>query len=105
MAEAPCGTRLERRLQAATHHRPRPRLLLGRQMTEALPRVAIVGCGLVGQRRARAMSRAQLIACADVDRNRAEAVASLAPECIALTDWRELLARAGCDIVIVATPH
>jgi predicted dehydrogenase len=72
---------------------------------EALPRVAIVGCGLVGQRRARAMSRAQLIACADVDRNRAEAVAALARECVAFTDWRELLARAGCDIVIVATPH
>jgi predicted dehydrogenase len=51
------------------------------------------------------MSRAQLIACADVDRKRAEAVAALAPECVAFADWRELLARAACDIVIVATPH
>jgi predicted dehydrogenase len=72
---------------------------------EALPPVAIVGCGLVGQRRARTMACARLIACADVDRDRAEAVAALATECVAFTDWRELLARAGCDIVIVATPH
>ena len=59
-------------------------------MIKALPRVAIIGCGLVGQRRARAMSRAQLIACADLDRDRAEAVAALATECIAFTDWRDL---------------
>src|SRR5262249_27870726 len=74
-------------------------------MIEAVPRVAIIGCGLVGQRRARAMARAQLIACADVDRKRAEAVAALATECVAFTDWRELLARADCNIVIIATPH
>src|SRR5262249_60412942 len=45
------------------------------------------------------------VACGGVDRKRAEAAAALAPECVAFTDWRELLARADCDIVIVATSH
>src|SRR5262249_59297697 len=86
MAEASCGARLERRLQAATHHGPRAWLLLGRQMTEALPRVAIVGCGLVGQRRARAMSHAQLIARADVDHHRAEPGGAFAPQSLSFPD-------------------
>ena len=67
--------------------------------------MAIVGCGLVGQRRARTMACARLVACADVDRGRAEMVAASAAQCVVFTDWRELLARSSCDIVIVATPH
>jgi predicted dehydrogenase len=68
-------------------------------------RAAIVGCGLIGQRRARTMTGAKLVACADIDLKKANALAESAPGCVAFGDWRELIARTECDLMIVATPH
>lgn len=74
-------------------------------MNERPLRTAIVGCGLIGQRRARTMSRATLVACADRDLKRAAALAAIAPDCEAFDDWRAMLDRVDCDIVVVATLH
>ncbi len=73
-------------------------------MNEAL-RVAIVGCGLIGRKRAGAMPGGQLVACADPDVRRATELASTVPGAEAFTDWREMLTKTPCDIVVVATPH
>ncbi len=68
-------------------------------------RVGIVGCGLIGRKRAAALAGARLSACADVDRSRAEALARTSAGAVAFGDWRELVARADVDIVVVATTN
>ncbi len=72
-------------------------------MSEPL-KVAIVGCGLIGGKRARAMPGGRLVACADADAKRAAMLAK-PTGANAFGDWREMLARTECDIVVVATPH
>lgn len=68
-------------------------------------KVAIIGCGLVGQKRAKILSRCQLVACIDQNKEKAEALAKNFSDCIALTDWREIINRSDVEIVIVATLH
>ena len=51
------------------------------------------------------MPGGQLVACADPDVRRATELASTAPCAEAFTDWREMLTKTPCDIVVVATPH
>jgi predicted dehydrogenase len=67
--------------------------------------IGIIGCGAVGERRAQQLAGATLVHCTDVDFSRARYVASFSPGCVAGKDWRELLARADIDAVIVATPQ
>jgi len=69
------------------------------------PRVGIVGCGLIGARRARALAGATLVACADVERGRAQAVAESHPGTRSVEHWRDLVADADLDIVVVATTN
>ncbi len=78
---------------------------MGRQVTASPLRVAIVGCGLIGQKRARALPGGRLVACADALPDRAEALAASSQGCVAYGAWRQLLAEADCDVVIVATLH
>ncbi len=73
-------------------------------MSEAGLRVAVVGCGMIGQRRARALTGAKLVACADIDAKKAQSLAD-PMGCVAFDNWRTMLDRAPCDIVIVATLH
>ena len=73
-------------------------------MNDAPLSVAIVGCGLIGQRRARTMPGAKLVACADIDLRKAQGLGA-ATGCAAFGDWRDMLERVACDIVIVSTLH
>lgn len=74
-------------------------------MNETPLRVTIVGCGLIGRKRARAMPGGRLVACADAVAARASELAATVPGARAFADWREMLAQAECDAVVVATPH
>jgi predicted dehydrogenase len=67
--------------------------------------IGIIGCGAVGQTRARHLAGARLVHCVDADLPRAAQVAALSDGCTPGTDWRELVARADIDAVIIATPH
>jgi predicted dehydrogenase len=67
--------------------------------------VAIVGCGLIGQKRAKTLTNCKLIACVDQIKERAEALAKQYPDCIALTDWRDVMSRSDVDIIIISTLH
>src|SRR5438876_6809436 len=74
-------------------------------MSDELLRAVIVGCGLIGQRRARSMTGAKLVECADIDLKKATALAETAAGCSAFGDWRDIIARIECDLVIVPTLH
>lgn len=66
--------------------------------------VALIGCGMVGGKRARHLAGAHLVHCVDLDQERAAKLAALGHGCVCGSDWREPLARADVDAVIVATP-
>lgn len=66
--------------------------------------VALIGCGTVGAKRARHLAGARLAHCVDLDPERAAQLAALGRECACGSDWREPLARADIDAIIVATP-
>lgn len=69
-------------------------------------RLAIVGCGLIGDKRLRALpAGVKVVALVDPARERAQALAARAPGAAVLSDWREAVARADVDAVIVATSN
>jgi predicted dehydrogenase len=68
-------------------------------------RVAIIGCGLIGGKRASALSQCRLVACCDRAPERALALARAVPGAEGANDWRETVARADVDLVVVATSH
>lgn len=65
----------------------------------------IIGCGLIGQKRAKTLGKVELAVCVDTVLERAQKLASAYPGCVAMTDWREAMARDDIDIVIIATLH
>lgn len=65
----------------------------------------IIGCGLIGQKRAKTLGKVELAVCVDKVLERAQKLASAYPACVAMTDWREAMARDDIDIVIIATLH
>jgi predicted dehydrogenase len=72
---------------------------------QVIPRVAIIGCGLIGRKRSTALAGATLTACADMDLRRAEALAKTSAGATATADWRAAIDRPDVDIVVVATSN
>jgi predicted dehydrogenase len=66
--------------------------------------IGIIGCGLIGQKRAKALGSGRLVACADIDELRAAQLAKQSGAKV-FTEWRELLADTGLDMVVIATLH
>ena len=68
--------------------------------------VAIVGCGLIGEKRAKNLGQHKLVAVADPVAAKAEKIAGLAGgACSVYADWREAIAQANVELVVVATPN
>lgn len=64
--------------------------------------VAIIGCGLIGRKRALALPKKdKLVACCDINRKIADKFASDF-SCLPFTDYRDLINKVKCDIVIIA---
>ena len=69
-------------------------------------KVGIVGCGLIGNKRMQALGADhQLVAVADSDLGRAEQMASKHSGCVSFNDWRAVVDRPGCNLIIVATTN
>lgn len=67
--------------------------------------IGIIGCGLIGQKRAKALGgKGRLVACADVNRAKAKALAD-SSDAKVFSDYRDLLALAEIEIVVIATLH
>ena len=70
----------------------------------SVPRVAIVGCGLIGAKRAAALEGASLAVCADAVPERAQQLASRC-NARAVENWQEAVSAPDVDIVVVATTN
>lgn len=70
-----------------------------------IPKVAILGCGLIGKKRSESLAGAKLVVCADVDEKRAQSLASGFLMCNATTDWLSAVQRDDVNIVVVATTN
>lgn len=69
-------------------------------------KVGIIGCGLIGNKRAKALvGQAEITICADKDFARAQMLAQQFPDCVAVNDWRQIVAMDSVSIVVVATHH
>lgn len=66
--------------------------------------IGIIGCGLIGAKRADSLGSHRLVCVTDLRADRAEKLAVRHGARVA-ADWRELVADAGLDAVIVATTH
>jgi predicted dehydrogenase len=67
----------------------------------------VIGCGLIGKRRAEVVRRSaveELVIVADIDEARVRVVAE-EMNCLATTDWQEVVARDDVDIVVVSTTN
>ncbi len=77
-------------------------------MTNQQLGIAVLGLGRVGPAHVRVIAenpRARLVAIAEVDETKRGGVAANYPDCAALVDYRDVLARADVQAVIICLPH
>ncbi len=67
--------------------------------------IAIVGCGFIGQKRAKTLAGCRLVACVDHALDKAEALSSQFPDCMAYTNWQDVINRPDIELVIISTLH
>ncbi len=68
------------------------------------PQFAVIGCGLIGRKRVLALGKnPPLLYTCDLDGARAADLARLAPGCVGVTDYQQVLADARVTAVIVST--
>ncbi|HXG47841.1 MAG TPA: Gfo/Idh/MocA family oxidoreductase, partial [Methylomirabilota bacterium] len=69
----------------------------------ALPRVALIGCGLVGQKRQQLLAPGQVTVVCDVKLDRARALAARCPGSRATDSVAQTVAAVDVDVVMIAT--
>ncbi len=68
-------------------------------------KIGIIGCGLIGKKRAANAVGHQVAAVADIDLTRAKELAGGYPGCLAVADWKKVVAISEIEAVVVATTH
>lgn len=68
-----------------------------------VPKVALIGCGLIGQKRMYLLPAGSVTWACDIDWERARKLASQSPDCRATDDVSEVLSSADVDAVMIAT--
>lgn len=69
----------------------------------ALPRIAIIGCGLVGEKRIKLLPEGTVTVACDLNLQRAEKLAALRPGCEATASVEKAVASPNVDCVMLAT--
>lgn len=70
---------------------------------QPLPRVAIIGCGLVGEKRMKLLAPGQVTVACDLNLERAKKLAALGPGCEATDSVEKAVASDNVDCVMIAT--
>ena len=72
-------------------------------MVMSIPRVALVGCGLVGEKRLKLLAPGQVTVSCDVNLERAQKLAALGPGCKATDSVEQTVTSSNVDAVMIAT--
>jgi predicted dehydrogenase len=72
-------------------------------MSPPIPRVALIGCGLVGQKRLKLLPPGTVAVVCDLELARARALASQSPGCLATDSIEDAIGAPGVDAVMIAT--
>ena len=68
-----------------------------------IPRVALLGCGLVGQKRLNLLPPGTVTVACDLQLERARKLAALSPGCVATDSVEQAVASPNVDVVMIAT--
>ena len=72
-------------------------------MVMSMPRVALVGCGLVGEKRLKLLAPGQVTVACDVNLERAQKLAALGPGCKGTDSVEQTVTSSNVDAVMIAT--
>ena len=70
---------------------------------QRIPRVAIIGCGLVGQKRLKLLPPGSITIACDLQLERAQKLAAQSPGCLATDSVEKAVSAASVDVVMIAT--
>jgi predicted dehydrogenase len=73
--------------------------------SSGLPRVALIGCGLVGQKRQLQLPPGTVAVTCDLDLSRAQRLAAQSPGCRATDSIQTALSTPGVEVVMIATAN
>ena len=68
-----------------------------------MPRVAIIGCGLVGQKRLNLLPPGSVTVACDKQLDRARNLAAQSPGCVATDSFEQAVSSPNVDVVMIAT--
>src|SRR5687768_249680 len=68
-----------------------------------VPRVALIGCGLVGQKRLSLLPAGSVTVAYDLDCDRASKLAAQSPGCVATNSIEDVISSSHVDVVMIAT--
>jgi predicted dehydrogenase len=80
-----------------------PRKLTSMSQQLPVPRVALIGCGLVGQKRLNLLPPGSVTMACDLQLERARKLAALSPGCVATDSIEQVVSSPNVDVAMIAT--